>query len=64
MYKESDIVYEDKDSKFWILKVKKGYEIYKNVGTHSIRKCIVGYDDYDKAMFWLNYVKENDKSSL
>ena len=61
MYKESDIVYEDADGKFWILKVKKGYEIYKNVGTHSIRRAIVGFDDFEKALFWLNYAKENDK---
>lgn len=58
--KESDIAYEDKDSNLWILKVKKGYEIYKNVGTHSIKCAIIGYDDFDKAMFWLNYHKQNE----
>lgn len=42
--KESDILYEN--GNFWICKAideKKGYEVYENGITHSVRRAIVGY---------------------
>jgi hypothetical protein len=39
--KESDIIYEKGD--YFIIKVKTGYEVYKNGITHSTRCAQIGY---------------------
>ena len=41
MIKSSDILYETGD--YWVLKVKTGYEVYKNGLTHSVRCAQIGY---------------------
>ena len=41
-YKEKDIVYEE--GIYWVLKVKKGYEIYKIGITHSTRVASIGFE--------------------
>lgn len=46
-YKESDIMYENGD--YWVLKVEKGYEVYKIGVTCSTRCAIIGYKD-DKGL--------------
>jgi hypothetical protein len=40
-YKESDIVYES--GAHWVLRVKNGFEVYKNGVTHSTRCAIIGF---------------------
>ena len=37
-----DVLYEV--GKFWVCKAQDGFEVYKNVGTHSRRVAIVGYE--------------------
>jgi hypothetical protein len=40
-YKESDIVYEN--GGHWVLRVKNGFEVYKNGITPSTRCAIIGW---------------------
>ena len=40
--KESDILYETKSGKYWILNAETAYEVYKTGLTHSLRCAIVG----------------------
>ncbi len=41
MIKESDIVYES--GEHWVLKIKSGFEVYKNGVTHSTRCAEIGW---------------------
>ena len=41
-YRERDIVYELRQH--WVLKVAKGYEVYRVGPTHSTRVAIIGRD--------------------
>lgn len=41
MYKLSDVMYETKD--YWVLRIKKGYEVYREGLTHSTRCAQIGF---------------------
>ena len=41
MTRESDIAYESED--YWVLKTRKGFEVYRKRITHSVRCAIIGY---------------------
>ena len=38
--KESDIIYES--GAYWVLRVPKGFEVYKNTSTHAERCAQIG----------------------
>ena len=40
--RESDILFES--GPYWIRKSGKGFEVYENVGTHSVRRAYIGYE--------------------
>lgn len=39
--KESDILYENGD--YYVIRVKYGYEVYRNELTHAVRCAQIGY---------------------
>jgi hypothetical protein len=41
MIRESDIAYER--GEYWVLRTSKGFEVYKNGITHSVRCAIIGF---------------------
>lgn len=43
MMKESDILYEDKDKEYYVIRVQHGYEVYKNGITHATRCAQIGW---------------------
>lgn len=45
-YKSSDIAYEQ--GEYWVLRVATGFEVYRNVGTHSVRCARIGFPN-DRA---------------
>lgn len=50
-YKLTDIVYEQ--GVYWVLRVAKGFEVYRNEATHSKRCAQIGYQGQqglDKAV--------------
>lgn len=42
MLKEKDIAYENPTH--WVLRLAKGFEVYRNTTTHSVRCARIGYE--------------------
>lgn len=45
MLREKDIAYESPCGKYWVKRVKTGFEIYKTGASFSTRCGIIGYKD-------------------
>ena len=55
MYKESDIMHETKN--YWVLRLQKGFEVYKKGITHSTRCAQIGFSGekgLNRAIFECN----------
>lgn len=56
MIKESDIIAEHND--YWILKCSTGFDVMKNVGTHSKTIASFGNNQLDVAQTYFNYLAQ------
>jgi hypothetical protein len=54
MLKESDILKES--GSFWVLKCSTGFDVMKNIGTHSKSVASFGKDQLDIAETYFNYL--------
>lgn len=58
---ESDILYEDADEQYYVIKVKTGYEVYQNGLTHATRVSQIGWNGdvgFQKAIAEINRRKK------
>lgn len=61
MLRESDIVYECPNKKYWVLKTHRGFEVYETGITHSTRRATIGWEGEEglrKAIDWIEKLKQ------
>lgn len=58
MIKESDILNEQ--GSYWILKCSSGFDVMKNIGTHSKTIASFGKEQLDIAETYFNYLVKRE----
>ena len=58
MIKESDILNEH--GSYWILKCNTGFDVMKNIGTHSKTVASFGKEQLDIAETYFNYLVKRE----